>query len=422
MGKRQRGSGGSGGELIEQLEERRLMAATVDVRLAGGGQNVTVNSVGQQINFEVWVNVSGANSTGTDEGLQIVIGSLLSSNISGGAALGNTQLQVASPFNALGSSNGSQVDLDNDTDLDVGSNNNDDPTGQFAARSGGMTTDGTISGGTNSFLVATGTFTVTSLLTGNQTNLTFRPRTGQFGFVMKIDGVAKDGSAGNLVTAGKPLVLKRPGTGSISGRVFNDKNANGIFDGSDTGISGFRVFLDESPFNGVLDSNEISKPVSTTGTYTFSNVPSGTYRVREVFRSGWRQTFPALGYYEVNLGYGQAGKSLSFANTDTVLIKGTVFMDANKNRVIDAGEPGLAGWTLYLDKNSNGKLDAGEVTTTSDTKGNYRFFNLVAGSYRINIIPNSKYQQTTPSAGFHTVTLGAGSTVSNKNFGEKKLK
>src|SRR5205085_9693596 len=138
-------------------------------------------------------------------------------------------------------------------------------------------------------------------------------------------------------------------TGTISGRVFNDKNANGIFDGSDTGISGFRVFLDKD-FDGVLDSDEISKPVSTTGTYTFSAVPAGTYRVREVFRSGWRQTFPALGYYQLTIANGQAAKSLSFANTDTVLIKGTVFMDANKDGKLTSGEPGLAGWTLYLDK------------------------------------------------------------------------
>ena len=83
MGKRHVRSG----ELIEQLEERRLMAATVDVRLVGGGQTATVNTVGQQIDFEVWVNVTGANASGSDEGLQIAIGSLLSSNIGGGAAL-----------------------------------------------------------------------------------------------------------------------------------------------------------------------------------------------------------------------------------------------------------------------------------------------------------------------------------------------
>ena len=169
-------------------------------------------------------------------------------------------------------------------------------------------------------------------------------------------------------------------------------------------------------------SGKITSFETATGTYTFSNVPTGNYRVREVFRAGWRQTFPALGYYQVPLGYGQTGKSLSFANTNTVLIKGTVFMDANKNKIIDAGEPGLAGWELYLDSNGNGVLDKGEQTTLSDSKGNYRFFNLPAGSYRINIIKSSKYQQTTPAAGFHTVTLAAGGTVSNKNWGEKKLK
>ena len=47
---------------MEQLEERRLMSATVDIRLAGGGQSATVTNVGQVINFEIWVNVTGANS------------------------------------------------------------------------------------------------------------------------------------------------------------------------------------------------------------------------------------------------------------------------------------------------------------------------------------------------------------------------
>src|SRR5262245_47578894 len=103
MGKSHRRAGGFSGGFVEALEERRLMAATVDVRLAGGGQAATVTNVGQQIDFEVWVNVSGANNTGSDDGLQIIIGSLLSSNISGGAALGTTTMQVASPFDALGS-------------------------------------------------------------------------------------------------------------------------------------------------------------------------------------------------------------------------------------------------------------------------------------------------------------------------------
>ena len=97
-------------------------------------------------------------------------------------------------------------------------------------------------------------------------------------------------------------------------------------------------------------------------------------------------------------------------------------MDANSNRKRDTGEPGLPGWMLYIDHNKSGKLDKGDDWTLSDSKGNYRFFNLPAGTYVVRIVQQAKYRQTAPSGGFHTITLGAGGTVSNKNFGEKRLK
>jgi len=217
------------------------------------------------------------------------------------------------------------------------------------------------------------------------------------------------------------LTLTSAPSSTISGRVFNDTNADGLFDGSDVGISGFRVFLDQDN-NGILDAGEISKPVSATGTYTFSNVPAGTYRVREVFRSGWRQTYPALGYYQLTIGDGEKAKSLSFANTDTVLIKGTVWMDANKNKKFDSSEGGLPGWSLYLDQNNNGVLDAGETSTVTDANGNYRFFNLPAGKYVVRVMQaSSKYRLTAPASGTHILTLAAAGTRSNQNFGEKRL-
>jgi hypothetical protein len=411
--------------VIEQLERRQLMSATVDIRVAsGGGQAVTATSVGQVVNLEVWVTVTGADADGSNDGVQVITGSVLSSNISGGSTLGTLSLHPVSPFNASGSSAAAQADLDGDGDLDAGSNVSSDSTGMLAARSASMTTgtDGTINGASNSFKVAVGTFTVTSLLSGSQTNLTFRPRSDQpFSFVVQEDGATKNGTNGGTLTAGQSVVIKREGTGKISGRVFNDKNANGIFDGDDAGISGFRVFLDEN-FNGVLDNGEVSKPVSTTGTYTFSNVVTGTYRVREVFRDGWRQSFPALGYYQVTMGYGDTAKTQSFANTDTIVIKGKVWLDANKNHAIDAGEPGLAGWYVYIDHNSNGVFDKGDDWSLSDVNGNYRFFNLPAGTYQVRINQLPKYTQTSPAAGFHTLVLAAGQTTSNKNFGEKKIK
>ena len=38
----------------------------------------------------------------------------------------------------------------------------------------------------------------------------------------------------------------------------------------------------------------------------------------------------------------------------------------------------------------------------------------------VRIVGSSKYQQTSPVGGSYTVTLGAGETISKRNFGEKK--
>src|SRR4051812_37852957 len=140
------------------------------MRLTGGGQNVTVDHVGQVVSFDVFVTVTGKDANGANDALQIVTGSLLSSNISGGSALGNILVHPVTPFNASGSANGTQGDLDGDTDLDIGNNDLSSVSGDLAVRSAGPTTDGTVSGASNTFKIATGTFTVTGLLGGVQTN------------------------------------------------------------------------------------------------------------------------------------------------------------------------------------------------------------------------------------------------------------
>ena len=45
--------------------------------------------------------------------------------------------------------------------------------------------------------------------------------------------------------------------------------------------------------------------------------------------------------------------------------------DLNNNDGLDAGEPGLAGWTVYVDLNKTGKLDAGDPAATTETDGSY---------------------------------------------------
>lgn len=407
--------------LIESLESRQLMSAVVDVRLPGGGKTVTNPTVGQKINLEVWVTITGSDNDITNEQLQFAAGSILSTNIGGGVVKGNLTSTLVAPFNAAGSQNGTAADLDGDGDLDIGSNTPSVGDNFLIARSASMTTSGTAVTKGQAFKIATAQFTVTSLLTGNETDIKFRQRgTNNNTTIYNEDGNLKVSPTG-VLTEGTGVQITRTPNSTVSGRVFNDKNANGIFDGNDTGISGFRVFLDKDA-DGILDAGETSKPVSATGTFTFSAVTPGTYRLREVFRDGWRQSYPALGYYEINVGYDQAFKTLSFANTDTVLIKGRVWMDSDQDRVIDSAEAGLANWRLYFDQNNNGIFDSGETSTLSDVNGNYRFFNIPAGKYLVRIVQQTGYKRTAPAGGAHTVTLAAGQTTSNKNFGEKRLK
>src|SRR6185436_17962025 len=135
----------------------------------------TVSNVGDKLNLEVWVTVTGSDSNVSNEGLQIAVGSLLSTNVGGGAAQGDLKATLLSPFIASGSSSGAQNDVDSDGDLDVSTLDNTDPNGFLFARSAGMETSGTAVSKGQAFKIATATFTVTKLLSGTQTNLVFKP-------------------------------------------------------------------------------------------------------------------------------------------------------------------------------------------------------------------------------------------------------
>src|SRR5688572_15034407 len=99
----------------DALEDRRLLSATIDVRVAGGGKTAIVESVGDVVELEVWGIVTGSNETGIDDDLRIAVGSFLSS---GNGVKGTLSARRIAPFNAPQSSNGIQRDLDKDGDLD----------------------------------------------------------------------------------------------------------------------------------------------------------------------------------------------------------------------------------------------------------------------------------------------------------------
>lgn len=78
---------------------------------------------------------------------------------------------------------------------------------------------------------------------------------------------------------------------------------------------------------------------------------------------------------------------------------------------------GLSNWVVFLDANRNGLLDAGERSTIADKDGNYSFTGLAAGSYAVAQVLQSGWRLVyqTPAAGQST-TLAQNQAVGNIDF------
>ncbi|EGK87700.1 DUF4347 domain-containing protein [Microcoleus vaginatus PCC 9802] len=199
---------------------------------------------------------------------------------------------------------------------------------------------------------------------------------------------------------------------SISGLKFNDGNGNGTRDAEETGLSGWQIFLDANG-NNSLDSGETTVTTNNSGNYSFNNLNPGTYNVREVQQTGWTQTTanPAA----VNLGSGESRSGINFGNFQNISISGSKFNDLNNNGVLDTQEPLLPNWQIFLDANSNNSLDAGEVNTSTDSLGGYSFPNLRPGTYRVREVNQPGWTQTTANPA--DIIAVSGTNVSNINFG-----
>lgn len=105
-------------------------------------------------------------------------------------------------------------------------------------------------------------------------------------------------------------------------------------------------------------------------------------------------------------------------STSGSTIRGTLFDDANQNRVMDSGESALAGWSMYLDLSNSGVYSVADPITKTDAAGHYSFSGLVPGTWIVRAIPLANWQQTTPTNpyGLH-VTVGLDQSVIASNIG-----
>lgn len=229
------------------------------------------------------------------------------------------------------------------------------------------------------------------------------------------NGITTAGSAGGAATptgvtpSAVSNVTLNPGTVSsgndfgeipqaqLSGRVFADNNNDGLFNGTDNGLSGVVITLTGTDSDG--NTVNVQATTLADGSYSFLNLRPGTYTVTENAQppntangittpgtTGGTATGVNVVPSAISgivLGLGQSSTTNNFAElANTASIAGIVFSDSNNNGLFDAADTGLSGVTLVL----TGTDSTGAMinrTTTTALDGRYSFTQLFSGTYTV---------------------------------------
>ena len=167
---------------------------------------------------------------------------------------------------------------------------------------------------------------------------------------------------------------------NITGCKFEDLNLNGYRDGNEPAISGVKIFIDTNG-DGQLQSTEPTTTSDQFGTFRFSNLAPGNYKIREVTPAGFFQTTQPV---DVVLGANQTFTCALVGNSRRYDLLVPKFRDDNRNGVRDANEVPLEGVPFTLDLNRNGRYDAAsEPLVRTDAQGIARFTDLSAANYSV---------------------------------------
>ncbi|MGL4461148.1 MAG: SdrD B-like domain-containing protein, partial [Planctomycetia bacterium] len=218
--------------------------------------------------------------------------------------------------------------------------------------------------------------------------------------------------------------------GSLSGSVYFDQGRDGVLGVGDPGIAGVTITLSGADALG----NPVNRTTTTdaNGNYTFSDLPAGTYVVTQTqpagFASGSETAGSAGGVVSnpitpdeaisaIPVGAGSGVTGYNFGEIG-VPVSGSVFSDADRDGVLDAGEAPIPGVVIQL-VDANGNVVA---TTTTNPDGTYTFPNVAPGSYTLVEVQPEGYGEppTGPFAPNQRPITVAGTPVTGQNFGDTR--
>ena len=223
--------------------------------------------------------------------------------------------------------------------------------------------------------------------------------------------------------------------GSISNFVWMDDNGDGIQNTNETGIEGVKISLVELIRDEIINIG--MRFSDTNGFYIFDNLKPGIYRLHFELPDGFQFTSANAGIDDTKDSDVTDGKIenimlMSGEQNDTydagLFMYGSigdyVWEDANANGIQDAGEHGKGNVTIRL----NGNTGSGEpinLTTITDSDGEYIFNNLKPGTYTVSVVLPSGFNfsasdqgsdDTKDSDGLEGVISNIVITSSNENI------
>jgi protocatechuate 3,4-dioxygenase beta subunit len=202
--------------------------------------------------------------------------------------------------------------------------------------------------------------------------------------------------------------------GSISDRIWNDTDRDGIQDAGELGLAGITVSLYDNSNNLIA-----STVTDAFGLYKFSGLPVSAaginYQVQFSLASGYvfsPQNADAAGVTgannsDANTTTGRTGNvTLTTATPNVTYVDAGMYIsqpsrigdfiwnDLDKDGLQDAGEPGIAGVVVTLYDNGGNPVS----TTITDNNGHYEFNDVPAGTYTLGITPPPGYQASPKDA------------------------
>lgn len=198
---------------------------------------------------------------------------------------------------------------------------------------------------------------------------------------------------------------------SVSGRVFEDLNVNGMVDGGEPGFAGITIELysdadDDNVFEpGGPDLLVASMLTQPSGAYLFPIEMAGRYFVRPQLPEGaMLTTSPAV--HSVVAVPTQEIRDVDFGIAFEGSIHGFKFEDLDVDGVHDAGEPPLPGVQIVLSW-IDAQGQAQTQSTTTDANGEYWFSWLKPGlTYTVKEVVPDGTIPTTPDP--EAVFIGSG--------------